>query len=163
MNVLMSLEGILRSATGIPLGSGIALYRSLAAQHRLVLCLDGPLAGSERWLMMERIDAHDHVIDSSVARAGMDLRDRQVDVERSMGAVDLLIDPDPQRCARGLQKGVTSLLYLHPKYMRPEFQPGQRRGVRTWASIEDEIERQERIRTDARLLADDESSTIVDD
>lgn len=164
MNVLLALEGVLRSATGIPIPAGIAMYRALCQAHRVVLCLDAPLAQAERWLLLEGLSAHDHAIDDSVSWPGMDLRERQIDVQRALGAVDLLVDPHPDRCAKGLQKGVTSLLFLHPQYLRPEFQPGRRRGVRTWSSIEQEIEQQARIQADARLsLADDEEvSTIVD-
>lgn len=155
MNVLLALEGVLRSATGIPIHHGMSLYWSLCSQHRVVLCLDGPTPAAERWLMLEGLTAHDHMIDASVARVGMDLRDRQSDVERSMGTVDLLVDPSPERCAKGLQKGITSLLFLHPQYLRPEFRPDSHKPIRAWSQIEAEIEQQALISRDPRLLGDE--------
>ena len=147
----MALEGVLRSTSGIPIREGIALYRVLCSAHRVVLCLDGPSGEVERWLHLQGLTLHDHLLDDRVGLVGIDLRNRQIAVERSMGPVDLLIDPSPDRCSTGLQMGITTLLFLQPQYIRPEFQPNREHGVRPWAQVSEALEQQRLLEQDPRL------------
>lgn len=151
MNVLMALEGVLRSTSGIPIREGISLYRLLCPAHRVVLCLDGPSAEVERWLHLQGLNLHDHIADDRIGLVGMDLRSRQIAVERAMGPVDLLIDPSPDRCSTGLEMGITTLLFLQPRYIRPEFQPKRDRGLRPWAQVSEALEQQRLLEQDPRL------------
>lgn len=151
MTILIACEGVLRTPVGAPIQEGITLYRAMCAVSRVVLCLDTPLPNVDRWLRDRGLTQHDHAMDSSVGYAGVDLRMRQIDIERVNGNIDLLIEPNPDRAATALQKGVTTLLFLPPKYMRPEFRPDLGRRVKPWAVIAAELEAQKEIERDSRL------------
>lgn len=151
MTVLVALDGVLRTPTGAPIPEGISLYAMLCQGFRVTLCLDGPLSQHERWLLNNGFTMHDDVMDDSLAMAGMDLRDRQVDVARNLGSVEMHVDPSPERVARSFQKGIVSLLFLKPAYLRPEFRPDLAKPLRPWAAIAEEIDAQAELERDKRL------------
>ena len=151
MSVLIACEGVLRTPTGAPIPEGIALYAMLCQGYRVVLCLDGPVSEAEHWLISNGFTLHDAVMDHTLAYTGMDLRERHVDVERTKGRVEMLVDPSPERVAMGLRKGITSILFAHPQYARPEFRPDLTRKIRPWESIAAELDAQNEILRDQRL------------
>lgn len=154
MTVLIACEGVLRDNVGTPIPEGISLYAMLCQGYRVTLCLDSPLPQVEHWLRVNGLDRHDHVIDTSVAYAGTDLRDRQIAVERTLSRVDMLLDPSPERVASGMRHGIPSLLFAHPRYARPEFRPDLTRKVRPWEEIAAEIDAQKEIERDQRLVVE---------
>lgn len=152
MTVLIACEGVLRNTTGAPIPEGISLYAMLCQGYRVSLCLDGPLREAEHWLRVNGLDRHDHVLDSSVEYAGVDLRDRQMEIERISSRIDMVLDPSPERVASAMRKGIPALLFMHPRYTRPEFRPDLTRKIRPWATIAAEIDAQKEIERDQRLV-----------
>ena len=132
----------------------MALYHALCASTRVVVCLDGPRHEAEQWLRNHGLTAHADVIDTSMAFAGTDLRERQLAVERARGGVDMLVEADPERAASALQKGITTMLFLPPNYIRPEFRPDLTRKIKPWATIAAELDAQKEIVRDNRLAAE---------
>lgn len=152
MNILLALEGVLRSTVGAPIHDGLRLYRTLCSEHKVTLALDGPMREAHQWLVVNGCDIHDDALDDFVAIEGTDLRERQIGILRARaGSLDMLIDPSPERVARGMHLGLTSLLFAHPRYARPEFQPNSFTGPRPWSEIAEELDRQAGIASDTRL------------
>lgn len=154
MTVLIACEGVLRNTTGAPIPEGISLYAMLCQGYRVSLCLDSPLREVEHWLRVNGLDRHDHVIDSSVEYAGVDLRDRQIEIERISSRVEMVLDPSPERVASAMRKGIPALLFTHPRYARPEFRPDLTRKIRPWEVIAAEIDAQKEIERDQRLVVE---------
>lgn len=146
MTVLMAVDGVLRQAGGGPLHDGFLLYQALSGDHLLILAVDGPTREADNWLRVHGLQLHSQVIGDEVSYGDDDLRARQIAVVRSKGRLDLLVEPDPDRVAAAVRQGVTSLLFAHPRYSRPEFSPdAPKRKRRSWQSIKDELNRQQNI------------------
>jgi hypothetical protein len=157
MTVLVALDGVLRNETGGPIYEGILLYRSLCQTYKMILCCDTPIFEAEHWLKIHGLNLHDETLDDSVAIVNTDLRIRQLKLSRKQANIELLVDPDPERVALSMREGVTSLLFCHPKYQRPEFRPESKDSRRSWADIQDEVLRQKGIETDPRLVLPQET------
>ena len=64
----------------------------------------------------------------------------------------MVVTADLDLATKLLQEGLDTLVFLHPTYLRPEFRPDGRQGVRSWAAIEAEMDKQiEMIKEDPRV------------
>jgi hypothetical protein len=142
MSVLFFLDGVLRKPEDkSPILEGVKLYKAMndAVLTRLIVA-DRPEA--ERWMkihnMAKKID--DLVVDSHPGPENEDFR--KVQYCRSQGKIDYVVTADVELAKLLLEDGITTYLFLSPKYMRPEFRPDSRTGVRSWTEIEEEIYRQ---------------------
>ena len=57
----------------------------------------------------------------------------------------MFIDPDADRCAYALSKGIPTILFASPKFVR------RSRDVRPWKDLADEVENQRQALMDAQL------------
>lgn len=72
-------------------------------------------------------------------------------IVRSQGIEpDLLIDPSPAVVAACLRRGVTSMLFADPAYIRPEWSPDTVRGPRQWTTLVQEIEKHKVLQADRK-------------
>lgn len=140
----MLVEGVLKAPTSeavIPAGNG--LYRALVeVEHRLFLLTENRDKLLDDWLKynylpgyirLEQIDELDQV-DGTLHRTLGKLR--------VSGAVDLVVDPDPARCADSYGRGYTVLPFLSPSYARPNWRPDHDTTPRMWSALEAEVTRQ---------------------
>ena len=105
------------------------------------------------WLDVNKIVDYDRILDSSVHLEGEVLAERQVNVARAKGPIDLFITNNPQMWAYGFNMGIPSVMFGVPSYTRVEFRPDAPKSIRSWNDIEDSINKQNELRTkDARLL-----------
>lgn len=143
-NMALPIEGVLRSHTGSPIYQGLALYKLLSESNKVFL-LSSNKDIDERWLREQKLRGYDDMIGPDVPQAADGLMYAQVLYARSasVGAFELAIIPDPEVAARLLAVGVTSLLFLHPFYIKEEFRPDSRKGVRSWNEIREEIIKQQ--------------------
>ena len=81
--------------------------------------------------------------DLNIPALGDDPEFRQVEWVRSQGPVDYVVTSDPVLTNKLLQVGVTTLVFMNPIYIKEEFRPDSRKGVRSWQEIADEIARQQ--------------------
>lgn len=142
MAILITLDDVLRIKKK-PIVSGVALYRCLNEFHRVfILCEDK--AEAENWLVSNKISKVDNLIDKEYVQKeyGRSLLKRQVDYARSQGKVDFVVTSDTELAKDLLEEGIETLLFLHPQYIRPEFRPDMGQGVRRWADIQAEIDKQ---------------------
>jgi len=137
----MFVDGVLRSQTGSPIYQGLALYRMFNEDVRVVLLCDN-YAKTNKWLLEHKINKMDDLIDYNVPGVLDDPELEQVKYCRSQGKVELIVTADTELAKKLLEIGLDTLLFLHPSYLRPEFRPDGRQGMRSWAAIEEEIDKQ---------------------
>ena len=147
----MFVDGVLRSESGSPIYQGLALYRMFNEDVRVILLTD-EREKTNRWLLEHKINKFDDLIDRNVPGVLEDPDIEQVKYVRSQGKVELVVTSDTELAKKLLEIGLDTLLFLHPTYLRPEFRPDGRLGIRSWAAIEEEIDKQiEMIREDPRV------------
>ena len=151
MTFLMFVDGVLRSHTGSPIYQGLGLYRLLAENNRvLLLCEDKDK--DDVWLKQHKINKVDDLVGLDIPFMTDNPEFRQVEYCRGMGPVEAVITSNPVLIKQLLEVGVTSIAFLHPSYIKEEFRPDSRTGVRSWADIENEIiKQQDAIREDPRV------------
>jgi len=147
----MFVDGVLRSESGSPIYQGLALYRMFNEDVRVILLTDDR-EKTNRWLLEHKINKFDDLIDRNVPGVLEDPDIEQVKYVRSQGKVELVVTSDTELAKKLLEIGLDTLLFLHPTYLRPEFRPDGRQGMKSWAAIEEEIDKQiEMIREDPRV------------
>lgn len=158
MNVLFSLDGVLRSDTGELVSDGLFVYRTMKTLGRVVLFTALERQAADVWLMMHNLADYDDLIDSSVVLDPAEpLSERQFAVARSKGTVSFYVDADPGACAYALRQGVPTFLFSTPAYARPEFRPDAPKGVRRWDDLIAERTRQQALKAaDVRLKNDED-------
>ena len=147
----MFVDDVLRSSTGSPIYQGLALYRMFNEDVRVILLTDDR-DKTHRWLLEHRINTFDDLVDRNVPGILNDPDLEQVKYCRSQGKVELVVTGNVELAKRLLEIGLDTLLFLHPTYLRPEFRPDGRQGMKAWADIEEEIDKQiEMIKEDPRV------------
>jgi hypothetical protein len=141
----VALDGVLRTEVGDPIAEGVKLFRILAENYRVIVVSDHSPELTEHWLRANLIVGYGDIYDSRYFFEGQDLRSRQLDIALSQGKVDLFVDPDADRCAYALSKGVPTMLFAAPKFVR------RSRDIRPWQDLTDEVERQRQALMDAHL------------
>jgi hypothetical protein len=140
MNVLVFLDGVMRNSSGAPVPQGVALFRALQAQRRaLILC--GHKERTEIWLRENKIVQIDDLVSANDLNIDSDLR--LVEHCRSKGPIDLVVTADLELSKELIEQGLTTILFLSPKYFRPEFRPDGARGIKSWADLQAEVDRQD--------------------
>ena len=137
----MFVDGVLRSESGSPIYQGLALYRMFNEDVRVILLTD-EREKTNRWLLEHKINKFDDLIDRNVPGVLEDPDIEQVKYVRSQGKVEVVVTSDTELAKKLLEIGLDTLLFLHPTYLRPEFRPDGRQGIRSWAAIEEEIDKQ---------------------
>lgn len=158
MNVLFSVDGVLRSDTGELVSDGLFMYRTMKTLGRVVLFTQLDRQSADVWLMMHNLADYDDLIDPSVSVDPAEpLHQRQLAVARSKGTVSFYVDADPGNVAYALRQGITALLFSMPQYARPEFRPDAPKGVRRWEDLVAERTRQQALKAaDVRLKTDED-------
>lgn len=139
MNILLSLDGVLRAESGEPNRTGVIIYYALNEAHRVALITKDSLTDSKHWLNSHGIIGYDDLLDNAVELEGEDLKKRQFTLSRSKAPVELYVDSDPSMCAWVISQGVATLLVSNPSYLPIEHRPDAPSKVRKWADIEDAI------------------------
>lgn len=139
MNIILSLDGVLRAESGEPNRAGVLVYYALHAAHRVALITNQPADNTKHWLNSHGIVGFDDLLDNSVAMEGEDLKKRQFTLSRKNAPVELYVDSDPEMCAWVFSQGIPTLLVSHPSYLPVEHRPDAPRKVRKWNDIEEAI------------------------
>lgn len=152
MHILVDVEGVVRTQAGKPIPPGVQLTSTLTAYNKLTYLSEQPAAVLKQWLDVYKIVDFDDIIDATVALEGENLKERQIQVARRRGAVDMLITGNPKLWVFAFEQGIPSVMFGAPEYSRVEFRPDAPKKVRSWSEIEETIDRQNALRTtDARL------------
>ncbi len=142
---LVSLDGVLRTEVGDPIAEGVKLFRILAQNYRVIITSDSSPEQTEHWLRTNLIVGYGDIYDDRYFFEGQDLRCRQLDIALAQGRVDLFVDPDADRCAYALSRGVLYMLFAAPKFIR------RTRDVRPWSDLSDEVVNQRQALLEADL------------
>lgn len=102
----------------------------------MVVSSDSDLEETEHFLKTNFIFGVSKIYTSADAYVDTALRIRHLDLERSRGRVEMLVDSDAGNCAQALKAGVPSLLFATPKYLKAL------RPIRPWQDVTDEMDRQ---------------------
>lgn len=142
-NMALPIDGVLRSHNGSPIYQGLAFYKLLSESNKVFL-LSNDKKIDERWLREQKLRGYDDMIGPDVPMAHDGLYAQVIHARNSsVGAFELAVVPDPAVAARLLAVGITTLLFLQPFYIKEEFRPDSRKGIRSWSQIVDELERQQ--------------------
>ena len=152
MHILVEMDGVLRGNNEAPIAPGIIMIGSLSSWNQITFMGSVTQAEMQYWLDVNKIVDFDRLIDSSVALEGEDLSERQVNVARAKGPIDLFITNNPKLWAYAFNMGIPSVMFAVPSYTRVEFRPDAPKRIRSWDNIEESINKQNELRTkDARL------------
>jgi hypothetical protein len=132
----VALDGVLRTEVGDPIAEGVKLFRILAQHYRVIIASDQSPKQTDHWLRSNLIVGYGDIYDNRYFFEGQDLRNRQLAIAQAQGRVDLFVDPDADRCAYALSKGIPTMLFASPKFVRTS------RDVRPWKDLADEVENQ---------------------
>lgn len=141
----VALDGVLRTEVGDPIAEGIKLFRILAQHYRVIIASDHDPEQTEHWLKANLIVGYGDIYDSRYFFEGQDLRSRQLAIAQSQGRIDLFVDPDADRCAFALARGIPTMLFASPKFIR------RTRDVRPWAELSEEVANQRQALLEAEL------------
>lgn len=152
MNIIVEIDGVLRTEDEAPIATGVLMCGTLTVYNRMTFLSSTSKAETERWMNQNKVVDYDLVLDSSVALNGEDLVERQLNVVRSRGAIDLFITSNPNHWVYAFNHGIPSVMFGVPAYQRVEFRPDAPKRVRSWDNIVEAVAKQNEIRTkDARL------------
>lgn len=141
MSVIVFLDGVLRHQLNKqPLTEGVALYRSFKEKYTVVVVGNEKKASTEHWLRSHKVD-FDDILENSETKHGKDSF-AQCQHLRTKGHIEFVITADTVLAKQLLESGYNVLMFLHPIYLRPEFRPDAPEGVKPWAEIEKEYDRQ---------------------
>jgi hypothetical protein len=153
MQILVELDGVLRSQDDSPIPTGVMLYLTLTAYNRMTIVSSSSREETERWLNIHKIVDFDLIIDDSAHLEGEVLIERQITVARARGGVELFITANPAAWVFAFNQGIPSAMFGVPAYQRVEFRPDAPKRVRSWDSIVESVEKQNELKTkDVRLL-----------
>lgn len=156
MQILVDLDGVMRTKDEAVIPTGVILYQTLTAYNRMTIISPYTREETERWLNVNKIVDFDLIIDSKHHLEGEDLTQRQINVARARGGLDLFITANPEAWVYAFEQGIPSLMFGVPAYQRVEFRPDAPKRVRSWDSIVESVEKQNELRTkDVRLARTD--------
>lgn len=155
-NVAMVVDGILRAPNdNAVIMSGALLYHSLVKSHRLILIIDSMAKEKvQYWLRVNGFFDHADEVYYEVGdpESVVDRRKLQLQKIRQNGAVSFVVESDTEATEMFHEIGVPVMLYVHPKYMKPEHRPGFTQEVTPWNSLVDTVRKEREMRAmDVRL------------
>lgn len=153
MSVLIFMDGVIRKERDQSIIlDGSALYKSLNENYR-VLLLTNDKERTDIWLktnnLAKKIDDIVQIEDSPLG----DNELRTVEAVRSKGKVDFVVTDSPELTKKLIEVGITVLVFLQPRYARPEFRPDGRAGVKSWEAITEELDKQQGLYLEDERLA----------
>lgn len=152
MSVIVFVDGIMRRERDQSIiMEGVALYKSLNETNRVILiCEDAER--TDIWLktnnLAKKLDDIVGIVDTPLDRPKL----LTVETIRSKGKIDYVVTEDTELARQLIEVGIPVLVFLNPRYTRPEFRPDGREGRKSWTDINEELDRQQGLYDDdARL------------
>jgi hypothetical protein len=152
MNIVVDLDGVLKSDKDQPIRAGVILVGSLSSWNKITYLSSMSTDETKYWLDINKIVDFDRIVDKTVGLVDENLGERQFNYARSLGLVEMYVTNNPSMWAYAFDQGIPAVMFGVPSYTRPEFRPDAPKRVRAWTDIEEAIEKQNVLRTqDARL------------
>lgn len=152
MSVVVFVDGIMRRERDQSIiMEGVALYKSLNETNRVILiCEDAER--TDIWLktnnLAKKLDDIVGIVDTPLDRPKL----LTVETIRSKGKIDYVVTEDTELARQLIEVGVPVLVFLNPRYTRPEFRPDGREGRKSWTDINEELDRQQGLYDDDSRL-----------
>lgn len=143
MSVVVFVDGIMRRERDQSIiMEGVALYKSLNETNRVILiCEDAER--TDIWLktnnLAKKLDDIVGIVDTPLDRPKL----LTVETIRSKGKIDYVVTEDTELARQLIEVGIPVLVFLNPRYTRPEFRPDGREGRKSWVDINEELDRQQ--------------------
>lgn len=133
------------------------MYSTLTAYNRMTILSEEDEAATMYWLNSNKVVDVDNVIDNSIALEDEELVERQINMARARGNIDLFITSNPKHWVYAFNLGISSVMFAMPAYLRPEFRPDAPKRKRSWDDIQQAIDKQNEARVkDIRLTRTDD-------
>ena len=154
MSVVIFMDGVIRKERDQSIiMDGAAIYKSFNENYHTILVADDR-ERAEIWLktnnLAKSLDDIFQIVDTPLDNPPL----LTVETLRSRGKLDFVVTSDPELAKDLLEQGITTMLFLHPRYIRPEFRPDGRKGVRSWEKITEEMDKQQGLYMDDRRISD---------
>ena len=143
MSVLIFMDGVLRKPFDkSPLFEGLNLYKGLNEVNRVVVLADDK-EKADVWFKKNTVNAKlDDIVGPSRVVSDNPKLQQVLDCQ-SKGKIDFVITDDSDLARDLLERGIMTMVFLSPRYARPEFRPDAREGVKSWDKITEELDRQQ--------------------
>lgn len=141
MAIIVFMDGVLRSDSRVPIFEGLALYKSLNATGTVKIACDDAEEAA-RWCKEHKLSDNDGFVSDSSVGEYKDKDLLKVQHVQAQGPLHLVITADVDLATRLLEKGVKTLLFLHPIYFNAKFRPDGREGRKSWDDLVGELDRQ---------------------
>jgi len=149
MRILVQMEGVVRAPDDDPIPIGIIMSGTLTVYNQLTFMTELSEAKAKLWLNVNKVVDYDHLIDSSASLVYEELAERQINLARAKGGIDLFITSDPKLWAYAFDRGIPSAMFGSPSHLPPESRYDAPKRVRSWDQIEAAIEKQNQFRTES--------------
>lgn len=162
MSVLVFLDGVIRRrADHSIILDGAAIYKSFNENYRVLIVTDDK-EKTDIWLKTNNLAKKiDDIVEIEDTPLG-DVEFHTVERERAKGKIDFVITEDIDLTKRLIEVGIPVLVFLNPRYTRPEFRPDTRTGIKSWELITEELDKQQGLYIDDNRLDDDTNYYIGD-
>lgn len=163
MSVLMFLDGVLRkNKDKSPIFEGLNLYRGMNEVNRVIILAEDK-EKADVWFKQNTLNAKlDDIIGPSTLLSDEPQLQQVIDCQ-VQGKVELVVTADSDLAVKLLERGIPTLVFIHPKYTRPEFRPDAREGVRSWEAITAELDKQQGLMLEDARLFDEEELTVIEE
>lgn len=131
----------MRSETRVPIFEGISLYKSLNVNGTVMIACDDQ-DEAMRWCKENKLTEFDGFISNKTVGEYENKDLLKVQHQLAAGPLHLVITADLELAKTLLEKGIKTLLFLHPIYLNAKFRPDGREGRKSWAAVVEELDRQ---------------------
>jgi rRNA-processing protein FCF1 len=156
MSVVIFLDGVMRKHKDMSLIiEGSALYKTLNETNRVIIVAEDR-EKADIWLKTNNLAKKIDDIFEHIDTVSDNIRLATIESLRSRGKIDYVVTEDIDLARSLIEVGIPVLVFLNPRYTRPEFRPDAREGVKSWELITDELDRQQGLYVDDKRVTDPE-------
>jgi hypothetical protein len=136
------MDGVIRSGSSkVPIYEGLSLYKSLNVNGTVMLACDDQ-EEAVRWCKEHNLKEVDGFISNATVGEYEDKDVLKVQHQQAQGPLHLVVAADVELATKLLEKGIKTLLFLHPIYLSAKFRPDGRTGRKNWEALVGELDRQ---------------------
>lgn len=143
MSVVVLFEGVISNPRNqAPITEGVLLYKTINELNRTII-LAKDKERTDIWLkknnMAKNMDDIIQISESVVEEPRL----ASIKSLMSKGRIEFVVTDDVDLAKALVEISVTVLVFVHPKYVKPEFRPDGRSGIKSWDAITEELDKQQ--------------------
>lgn len=143
MSIIVLFEGVISNPRNqAPITEGVLLYKTVNELNRTII-LAKDKKRTDIWLkknnMSKSMDDIVQISDSVVEEPRL----ASIKSLMSKGRIEFVVTDDVDLAKTLVEMSVTVLVFVHPKYVKPEFRPDGRTGMKSWDAITEELDKQQ--------------------